>query len=35
MKTGKPLDFPESELSWRMILLVQELERHEGRGESV
>jgi hypothetical protein len=35
MKTGKPIDFPESELGWRMILSVQELERQEGRGESV
>jgi hypothetical protein len=35
MKTGKPIDFPESELGWRMILLVQELERQEGHGESV
>ena len=35
MKTGRPIDFPESELGWRMILLVQELERQEGRGESV
>jgi hypothetical protein len=35
MKTGKPIDFPESELGWRMIRLVQELERQEGRGESV
>ena len=35
MKTRKSIGFPEHELPGRMIELVRELERHEGRGESV
>jgi hypothetical protein len=35
MKTGRPVDFPEQDLHGRMIELVRELERQEGRGESV
>jgi hypothetical protein len=34
METGRPIDFPERERPYRMILLVQELERQERRGES-
>lgn len=31
MKTGKPIGLPEHELRWRMIELIRELERQEGR----
>jgi hypothetical protein len=34
MKTGKPIDFPEHQLSWRMIELVHLLEVMEDHGEA-